>query len=205
MKTVNAIKIISDFRGKNLKIKLDEIKLDIIGKGKSSLPNLDDVFDAAVEIKRVSAQIDEIVHATGIIKCLNKVLKKSEIIKDLSLASGADGEGIDVVTNLRIAEFKFAKWQSGKGNGMRKRQVFADLVNLYLNPSLLKKELYVYDSDKVIKFFSSKKSSWKKVLSKSGGLDDELKKYMKKNGLKGKYLNDIYSVSNVSVRDIGDI
>jgi hypothetical protein len=45
-----------------------------------------------------------------------KVLDSDEIIESLSLASGADGEGIDLATN-KIAEFKFSKWQIEKANG----------------------------------------------------------------------------------------
>ena len=52
------------------------------------------------------------VHSTGIIKLLPKILDKNEKILGLSLAAGADGDGIDLVTSKRIAEFKFSKWQN---------------------------------------------------------------------------------------------
>lgn len=203
MAAKNAINIIQEFKGSNLKLKLNELKSSIV-KGQS-YPDLSEIYNSALEIKKLSAQIDEIVHATGIIQCLPKILKKGEKVTDLSLASGADGEGIDLVTNMRIAEFKFARWQEGKGNGMRKRQVFADLVNLYLNPTTTSKELYVFNAEQIKKFFGSKKANWKNVLSKSGGLDNILEQHLNSKKISGKFLNDVYSISNVTIYDLDDI
>lgn len=203
MEANNALKNVQEFKGSNLKQKLSELKSSVVNE--QSIPNLTDIYKSALEIKKLSAQIDEIVHATGIIQCLPKILKKGEIVTDLSLASGAEGEGIDLVTNTRIAEFKFARWQDSKANGMRKRQVFADLVNLYLHPTTKSKELYVFNAEKIKGFFSSKKSTWKNVLSKSGGLDIKLEKHLNDKNNNGLYLNDVYLVSNVQVLDIDDI
>ena len=174
MKSQEALQIVSEFKGSNLKQKLNDIKRSLIGKGKTDITELNEVYEAALEVKRLSAQIDEVVHSTGIIKCLPLILSDDEQIIDLSLAAGADGEGIDLVTSKRIAEFKFSRWQDAEANGMRKRQVFSDLVNLYLNPSQLKKELYVFGAVKIISFFQSEKALWENVLSKSGGLDKKL-------------------------------
>lgn len=202
MRTQDALRIVSDFKGANLKQKLSGIKNNLIGKGRSDIIDLHEVYEAALEVKRLSAQIDEIVHSTGIIKCLPFILTENERVIDLSLAAGADGAGIDLVTTNRIAEFKFSKWQVGVANGMRKRQVFSDLVNLYINPSLLKKELYVFDAARIISFFKSNRSTWKNVLSKSGGLDKKLEKHLTKHGVTGKFLNDVFSISGVEVIDI---
>ena len=108
----NSIKAIRDFKGNNLKLKLNELKSAIVKE--QSYPDLTEIYKSALEIKKLSAQIDEIVHATGIIQCLPRILKKGEKVIDLSLASGADGEGIDLITDKRIAEFKFARWQESK-------------------------------------------------------------------------------------------
>lgn len=199
----NSIKIIRDFKGSNLKLKLNELKSSIVKE--QSYPDLSEIYKSALEIKKLSAQIDEIVHATGIIQCLPKILKKGEKVIDLSLASGADGEGIDLITDKRIAEFKFARWQESKANGMRKRQAFADLVNLYLHPTTKTKELYVFNAEKIKKFFESKKATWKNVLSKSGGLDNTLKEHLNSKKITGQFLNDVYSISNVSIYDLDEI
>jgi len=199
----NSIKIIKEFKGSNLKLKLNELK-SVIVKG-PSYPDLSEIYNSALEIKKLSAQIDEIVHAAGIIQCLPRILKKGEKVIDLSLASGADGEGIDLITDKRIAEFKFARWQESKANGMRKRQVFADLVNLYLHPTTKSKELYVFNVEKIKRFFESKKATWKNVLSKSGGLDNRLEEYLNSKKITGQFLNDVYSISNVSIYDLDEI
>jgi hypothetical protein len=199
----NSIKVIRDFKGNNLKLKLNELKSSIVKE--QSYPDLSEIYKSALDIKKLSAQIDEIVHATGIIQCLPKILKQGEKVIDLSLASGADGEGIDLITDKRIAEFKFARWQESKANGMRKRQVFADLVNLYLHPTTKSKELYVFNLEKIKRFFESKKATWKNVLSKSGGLDNRLEEYLNSKKITGQFLNDVYSISNVSIYDLDEI
>jgi len=205
MKSKDAIQIVNEFKGTNLKQNLNEIKASLMVKGKAGIPDLYQVYKAALEVKKLSAQIDEVVHSAGIIICLPRILAEDEKVVDLSLASGADGEGIDLVTDKRIAEFKFSNWQTDGANGMRKRQVFSDLVNLYLYPSSLKKELYVFNSAKIISFFQSKKASWKNVLSKSGGLDKKLEAHLLAQNVSGTNLNDVYSISKVEVIDIDKI
>lgn len=203
MQTDKAIKLISDFRGSNLKAKLNELKVDLIGKKGNQIKTKANLFDAALIVKKASAQIDEIVHAIGIINCLPKILKANEVVESLSLAAGADGDGFDLVTNKRIAEFKFAKWQDGgAANGMRKRQVFADCVNLYLYDTTKAKELYVYDAERIWKYFNSDKASWRKVLSKSGGLDIKLSDHLKVNKVDGESIETVFRVTKVSIIDI---
>lgn len=202
MKLDEAVQIISDFKGNNLRLRLGEIKNEIVGKSGTEILQRNEVFEAALIIKKLSSQIDEIVHASGIINCLPKILLKNEYVESLSLASGAEGEGIDLVTNFRIAEFKFSQWQSDAANGMRKRQVFADCVNLFLHPTNKKKELYVIGAETIKKYFQSNRASWRKVLSKSGGLDKRLAEYLSDKRINGEFLNDIYSISNVEIFEI---
>lgn len=205
MDTSKALKIVADFKGNNLKQSLNVLRGDLIGKDKNQITEPSELFEAALVVKKLSAQIDEMVHASGIIKCLPLILEDNEIIESLSLAAGADGEGIDLVTNKRIAEFKFSRWQDKVANGSRKRQVFADLVSLYLNVRDSKKELYVYNADKVLSFFKSEKAQWKNVLSKSGGLDKRLEKFLELNNVKAKYMNEIFIISKVKVIDIDTV
>lgn len=202
MKLDEAVQIISSFKDNNLKLKLGELKDEIVGKSGNEIPQQNEVFEAALIIKKLSSQIDEIVHASGIVNCLPKILVKNEYVENLSLASGAEGEGIDLVTNYRIAEFKFSQWQNGAANGMRKRQVFADCVNLMLHSTSKNKELYVIGAETIKKYFQSRRASWRKVLSKSGGLDKKLEKYLSENEIDGEFLNDIYSISNVEIFEI---
>lgn len=201
METVDALKAVNEFKGENLKGKFLEIKESLIGKGKDSLPDFSIIYNSALEVKKISSQIDEIVHGTGIIQCLGFLLERDEVIKDLSLASSANGEGIDLVTNKRIAEFKFARWNDS-GNGTRSRNVFADLVSLYLNKSKFKKELYVFDSKKVTYFFNNSNADFRKKLSKHSKLRDRIDaRFIEKNIICSS-IKEVYAKSNVEIIDI---
>lgn len=202
MKLDEAVQVISEFKGNNLRLKLGEIKNEIVGRTATEISQRAELFEAALTIKKLSSQIDEIVHASGIINCLPQILLKGEYVESLSLASGAEGQGIDLVTNYRIAEFKFSQWQSNSANGMRKRQVFADYVNLFVHPTTKRKELYVIGADTIRKYFQGKRASWRNVLSKSGGLDKKLEEYLSNNRIEAKFLNDIYSVSKVKIFEV---
>ncbi len=203
MKAADALNTIKRFKGNNLKVKLNELKKSIIQD--QQLPELSNIYESALEIKRLSAQIDEIVHATGIIQCLPKILEKGEKVIDLSLASGADGEGIDLVTNKRIAEFKFARWQEGKANGMRKRQVFTDLVNLYLDERDCRKELYVCDYAKVFHFLANSKAEWVNVLSRNKTAFNNLNAHIAKRKLSCKTVSVVFDLSKVKVKSIEEL
>ena len=205
-KLLKALSIIEDFKGENLKIELDSKAKECKGKSPKEIKTYETEFKAALTIKNASAQINEIVHALGIINCLPIILQEDERVESLSLASGAAGDGIDLVTNYRIAEFKFSRWQEGKSaNGARRRQIFKDLVSLYLNKTNKKKELYTYDKEHVEKISSSKKAEWRTVLSKSGKIKNELESHLKCESLSCESLYDIYSISNVKLIDISNI
>jgi len=206
LNTEKALKIVLDFKSDSLINKLNQLKAETIGKTKKELKDNIPLYDAALLVKKASSQINEIVHAVGILNSLPRILEENEIIVDLSLASGASGEGIDLVTDRRVAEFKFATWQEGGSkNGMRKRQVFADYINLTILKTDKKKELYVVSAENIEKYFQGK-SKWKNVLSKSGGLDMKFAQYLKQNGIEEtEYLRDIYYRSEIKIFDIEKI
>jgi hypothetical protein len=206
LNTEKALKIVLEFKSDSLINRLNQLKTETIGKTKNELTDNIPLYNAALLVKKASSQINEIVHAVGILNSLPRILEENEIITDLSLASGASGEGIDLVTDKRVAEFKFATWQEGGSkNGMRKRQVFADYINLTILKTNKKKELYVVSSESIKKYFKGK-SKWKKVLSKSGGLDIKYAEYLKQNGIKEtEYIRDIYSCSEIEIFDIEEI
>lgn len=200
-----ALKTVVAFKGNNLRVRLSELRNQIV-LNTSTRGLLDDnVYEAAIIVKKISAQIDEVVHAVGIIRCLPKILAKNEKIESLSLAAGSEGEGFDLVTNKRIAEFKFSVWQEGNAaNAMRKRQVFSDYINLLLADTTKAKELYVIGADKIKKYFDGR-ADWKKVLSKSGGLDLILEKYLSANNISGRTLKDVSAISRVKIIDINEL
>ena len=60
----------------------------------------------------------------------------NEVIEELSIGAGNTNRHFDLVTNKRIAEFKFINW-SGKQDTIRQNSVFKDFF-----------ELDVYETDK---------------------------------------------------------
>jgi len=206
LKTDKALDIILDFKGSSLKTKLADIKAKTIGKSKSDIKANEDLFDAALAVKNVSAQINEIVHAVGIINSLPKILSENEIVTNLSLAAGAEGDGFDLETDKRVAEFKFSKWQDGGAkNGMRKRHVFADFVNLTILKTDKKKELYAVSADSILKYFNGR-ANWERVLSKSGGIQYKFEDYLKEiNRTEIKTLKEVFEISTVQIIDIEDV
>lgn len=58
MKLDEAVQIISDFKGNNLRLRLGEIKNEIVGKSGTEILQRNEVFEAALIIKKLSSQID---------------------------------------------------------------------------------------------------------------------------------------------------
>jgi hypothetical protein len=68
------------------------------------------LLQALLELKRVSGQINVSIHAVGVILSLCAILRPHELVESLSLGAGNTGRSFDLVTNRRIAEFKFIRW-----------------------------------------------------------------------------------------------
>ena len=204
--TINdAIQTITNLKDKGLLDEINKWSKLLKGAKKNTILNQGYLHDTAVRVKNISSQINEVVHATGIIKCLPHILNENETIETTSLASGAKGDGFDLVTDKRIAEFKFSVWKGSDGS--RKRQVFADFARLYMDNknNEKKKELYVLSYDLVDKFFHSKKAKWKNVLSKSGNLLRKFENFLRDNNIEGESLYDVFSNSGVELKDIDNL
>lgn len=101
-----------------------------------------DLLAAACLIRSRLGRINDVIHAVAICVSLPRLLQPNEQLSRPSLASGNDkSRPFDVVTDLRVAEFKLARWHGA--DAMRKRQVFKDLVHLAAEDSDREKELYV--------------------------------------------------------------
>lgn len=201
MEIGKTIERITSFKELCLKSKVKQLEKSIKTKRNLLGLNIDEVYEAALEIKELSKQVNEIIHATGIIRCLHSILDEDEKVESLSLASSG---GIDLETDRRIAEFKFARWQEEGGNGMRERGVFADLVGLYVHDRIdKKKELYVMDSGSVLKFLNDSGSGWFEKLSKSTRVRAKLEKHIEEQKLSGiQTVKDVYELASHHVRII---
>ncbi|MGA2513678.1 MAG: hypothetical protein ABSG37_08665 [Candidatus Limnocylindrales bacterium] len=113
----------------------------------------DSTLEAALMVKRAAAQIDVVVHALGIALALPHILEQGERIESLSLGAGNTGRDHDLVTDRRIAEFKFVQWRGGP-ESIRQNRLFVDLFNLVSDPSPKRKELYVVDKATPLRFLT---------------------------------------------------
>jgi hypothetical protein len=109
---------------------------------------------AALVVKRNAAQINEIVHAVGILLALPHILEPGEVVNELSLAAGNTGKGFDLETTNRIAEFTFINWQGGPEN-VRQNKIFKDFYFLAEAETTKRRELYVVGTSHPSKFFNS--------------------------------------------------
>jgi hypothetical protein len=72
------------------------------------------------------------IHALGILLALPEileVLEVGEVVEELSLGAGNTGRAFDLVTNVRVAEFKFIKWRGG-AEAIRQNGLFVDVFHL---------------------------------------------------------------------------
>ena len=136
MNLLDALNKINDFKGFWLATKLASIEADFQGCDKKGAVALlshynieSPLLEAALTLKEAAAQIDEVIHSLGILQVLPHILEPDEMIESLSLGAGNTGKEFDLITNLRIAEFKFIFWRGGP-ESIRQNQLFKDFFKL---------------------------------------------------------------------------
>src|SRR5215210_7866227 len=157
---------------------------------------------AALLVKRHAGQINEIVHAIGILLSLPHILEDGEVVEGLSLAAGNTGKQFDLETNRRVAEFTFIRWQGGS-EVMRQNKIFKDFFFLAEAETDKLRELYVVGTTHPSKFLESKRALPQilKGNSKLGGA------FLEKHGEVMKTVSDYYLPRRhlVAIRDLGEI
>ncbi len=104
--------------------------------------NLDEsLLVALLQVKRVAGQINVGIHAVGILLALPRILTKGERVQILSLGAGNTGRHFDLVTDRRVAEFKFIHWR-GTSDTIRQNSIFKDFY--YLAESNIRKPKFLY-------------------------------------------------------------
>lgn len=116
-----------------------------------------ETLDAALLVKRTAGQINVLVHSIGILTALPYILEAGETIESLSLGAGNTGRAHDLVTNRRIAEFKFTDWRGGP-ESIRQNGLFADLFSLASDPVKKSKVLYVVGKDIPLRFLQNRRA-----------------------------------------------
>src|SRR5258708_909726 len=127
---------IDTFRSDSLSSAVSGIERQFIGAKRETTSQLlshaginAELLLAAILIKRSSSQINEILHAVGMLLALPSILRDGEVVESLSLAAGNTGKGFDLETNQRIAEFTFIQWQGGS-EVIRQNKIFKDFYFL---------------------------------------------------------------------------
>jgi hypothetical protein len=161
---ISAARMISDFGGSNLTIRVAELERIFRGANSSTVNTLCSsngvgagLLSSASTLKKTAGQIHVIVHCVGVLLLLPYILKDNEAIESLSLGAagtGKTGKAFDLETNSRIAEFKFIQWRN-KGNAGREHSLFKDFYDLAESDIDKDRYLYVVGEEQPLKFLTS--------------------------------------------------
>jgi len=159
-----ALHLLRIFRGADLTQTISQIEKSVKGvSAEKFLAVLStsgakaEVLGAAGLVKQLAAQIDVVIHTLGILLCLPHILRTGEIIEYVSLGAGNTGRAFDLQTNLRIAEFKFIRWQGGS-ESIRQNSVFKDFFGLAEHDTTKERYLYVLGTEHGEKFFNGRRT-----------------------------------------------
>lgn len=130
-----------------------------------------DVLRAAGKVKQLAGQINVVIHALGVLRCLPRLLRPGENVLSVSLGAGNTGKEFDLETNTRIAEFKFITWRGGSET-IRQNSVFKDFYKLAEADTPKSRYLYVLGTEMPLRFLNGKRAL-PSVLSRNTTLRDE--------------------------------
>ena len=201
-----AIKSIRNFKGNSLKEGIATLETNIVGLDSEKTYSFcsenminKDLLNSALLIKKVSSQIDVVIHSSGIINSLPNILEKDEFVESVSLGAGNTGKKFDLETNFRVAEFKFIDWKGGS-ESVRQNGIFKDFYDLAEYETTKRKVLYVVGKKYPLKFFNGTRAITS-VLAKQPIM---LKAIQTKYGEQVKFVRDYFKLheTNVSICDI---
>jgi hypothetical protein len=189
----DAISAVQQFKGDSLTQTIAAVESHMHGAGALAAAKINDSFgvspqllSAAAAVKQASAQINVVVHAIGILRALPHILREEEVVESLSLGAGSAGSDFDLVTNERIAEFKFIRWQD-KGNAVRNSTLFQDYYRLVREETDKQRYLYLLETEIPLRFLRGRRDPLK-VLARSKNLrEDFAARYEQKYPTVGEY------------------
>ena len=208
MELSEASRLISNFRGQSLKQRLAECERELRGSSIGDAEALRrafevdaDLLSATLTIKNHSQQIDEVLHAVGMLTVIPMLLETDEQIEYLSLGAGNTGKEFDLSTTLRIAEFKFIRWRGN--DAVRQDSLFKDYVGLGEATTTKRRELYVVDLTLPLKFLCGGRAI-KSVLGKHPAT---LERLLKRHGERFQVVRDYYECRRtvVALRDLKEL
>lgn len=115
------------------------------------------VLKGALTIKDLAAQIHVVIHTAGMLVALPHILERDERIESVSLGAGNTGREHDLVTDRRIAEFKFIRWRGG-AESIRQNSLFIDLFNLASAETEKQRCMYVVDREHPDRFLANRRA-----------------------------------------------
>lgn len=160
--------------GPELTARIGTIEAELVGKKRRAAErtiaghDIDDVLlKGALTIKDLAGQIHVVIHAVGILVALPHILERDEHIESVSLGAGNTGRAHDLVTDRRIAEFKFIEWRGGS-ESIRQNSLFIDLFNLASAETTKRRYMYVVDRTQPDRFLGNRRTLTS-VLSRNAG------------------------------------
>lgn len=200
---VNSIdKLISYYSNENLTNMVLDLQKQLKNKNIKSINSIidkehvnGDILNAALEVKEVMGQINVIVHTLGIINALPYILEDGEIVDSVSLGADNATSEFDLITNKRIAEFKFITWRGN--DSMRLKTTFADFYELAEFETNKEKYLYLIETSYFLKFLNGRRS-FSSILNRNVVLSQHFtKKYKDRYNYVNEYYNDNKSKVNL--------
>lgn len=99
------------------------------------------------------------------------ILDEGEVVESVSLGADNARSPFDLVTDRRIAEFKFIHWRK-KGNAVREKTLFQDFFRLAREQTDKRKYLYLLGTETARRFLAGDRNIMK-VLDRNRHLADD--------------------------------
>jgi len=145
-------------------------------------------FAASMPIKKIAGQINVLIHASGILTALPKILEPDERVVSVSLGAGNTGKDFDLETSHRVAEFKFINWRGGP-ESIRENSIFKDFYRLAEYEGKCRRCLYVINPDIPLRFFQNRRAL-NSVLKTKSFNDEFYQKYGERYRVVSEYYHD---------------
>lgn len=198
----NAYQQVQEFKSTLFRQRIADLETKLQGVDKQSCSDFytDQSIDpsllvAALFLKKASSQINEVVHALGIMLSLPYLLRDGETIEYVSLAAGNTGRPFDLETNMRIAEFKFTDWKGGP-EAIRQNQLFKDFYLMAEYDTPKERFLYFIGETVPMKFLRGRRALIS-VMSRSNKLWST---FQQQYGTQFKVVSDYYHYRAETVR-----
>lgn len=127
------------------------------------------LMEGALLVKALAAQVDVVLHASGILQALPHILQPDESVESVSLGAGNTGRDYDLETDQQIAEFKFINWQGG-AETVRQDSLLIDVFNLAQRDTDKRRVLYLTGTEIPLRWLTTSKRVTRDCLARRSGV-----------------------------------